>query len=134
MLSQELINFILEWITLQTQYDSKLFDYNIIQLTSEEIQKKACGGKCPIVAFFDFNEGVLITRLDFDNLCNQSILLHEIIHALQHLHDSELSFPFKEKEAYEIQNKFLFQISEKQELNEILNIKKCRSLQTNVLR
>jgi hypothetical protein len=134
MFSQELLNFILEWITLQTEYDSKLFDYDIILLTSEELQKKACGGKCPIVAFFDFNEGVLISRLDFDNLCNQSILLHEIIHALQYIHDSELSFPFREKEAYEIQNKFLFQISEKLELDEILNIKKCRSLQANVLR
>jgi hypothetical protein len=85
MFSQELLNFILEWITLQTEYDSKLFDYDIILLTSEELQKKACGGKCPIVAFFDFNEGVLISRLDFDNLCNQSILLHEIIHALQYI-------------------------------------------------
>ena len=40
---------------------------------------------------------------------------------------------FKEKEAYEIQNKFLFDESLKSENFQQLNIKKCRSIQANDL-
>ena len=67
------------------------------------------------------------------NLLHQSILLHEIIHALQHLSDSNLLDAFKEKEAYQIQNKFLMKISIQEELIDPLNLKKCRSLQSNAL-
>ena len=93
----------------------------------------ACKGKCPIIAFFKPEVGVLISKMDFDNLCNQSVLLHEIIHALQYLNNIELQNIFKEKEAYDIQNKFLLDISKKQELIDYMNVKKCRSLQLNVL-
>ena len=77
--------------------------------------------------------GILISELDFENICNQSILLHEIIHALQYLNESNLEGAFKEKEAYQIQNKFLMEISIKEELIDPLNLKKCRSLQSNAL-
>ena len=77
--------------------------------------------------------GILISKLDYEDICNQSILLHEIIHALQHLSDSDLLDAFKEKEAYQIQNKFLMEISIKEELIDPLNLKKCRSLQSNAL-
>ena len=39
----------------------------------------------------------------------------------------------KEKEAYEIQNKFLINESLKNDFIQKLNVKKCRSMQTNVL-
>ena len=77
--------------------------------------------------------GILISELDFENICNQSILLHEIIHALQYLNESNLEGAFREKEAYQIQNKFLMEISIKEELIDHLNLKKCRSLQSNAL-
>ena len=86
------------------------------------------------MAFFEPQQGILITKLDFNNLCNQSVLLHEIIHSFQYLSGSEIQDVFKEKEAYEIQNKFLMQLSEKKGLVDLLNVKKCRSLQLNVLR
>ena len=38
---------------------------------------------------------------------------------------------FKEKEAYELQNKFLEELSIKNDMIDILNIKKCRSKQSN---
>ncbi len=41
---------------------------------------------------------------------------------------------FKEKEAYEIQNKFLINESLKNGYFEQLNVKKCRSIQSNVLK
>ena len=128
-----IIQFLLEWITVNTHYDASVFNFKVIELSSSELQTLACGGKCPIVAFFKPEVGILISKLDLENLCNQSILLHEIIHALQYLNESNLVDAFKEKEAYQIQNKFLMEISIKLELIEPLNLKKCRSLQLNTL-
>ena len=45
----------------------------------------------------------------------------------------EMQNVFKEKEAYEIQNKFLIDESFKNDFIHQLNIKKCRSMQSNVL-
>ena len=128
-----IISFLLEWITLNTHYDASIFNFEVIELSKSELQALACGGKCPVIAFFKPEVGILISELDFENICNQSILLHEIIHALQYLNVSNLEDAFKEKEAYQIQNKFLMEISIKEELIEPLNLKKCRSLQSNAL-
>ncbi len=133
-MDEDILNFILDWISNNTVYDGSLFNFKVLLLSSEEIQIKACGGKCPIIGFFDPGIGVLITKLDFDKPCNMSILLHEIIHALQYLTESQLQDVFKEREAYDLQNKFLLDLSEKEDLIDLLNIKKCRSLQLNVLR
>ena len=38
---------------------------------------------------------------------------------------------FKEKEAYELQNKFLEDLSIKNDMISVLNLKKCRSKQIN---
>ena len=124
---------LLEWVTVNTHYDTSIFNFEVIELSKIELQTLACGGKCPVIAFFKPELGILISKLDFEDLCNQSILLHEIIHALQYLSKSNLVDAFKEKEAYEIQSKFLMEISIKQELIDPLNLKKCRSLQLNAL-
>ncbi len=133
-MSESILSFILNWVSTNTIYDGTLFKFQIILLSPEEIQFKACKGKCPILAFFEPQQGILITKLDFNNICNQSVLLHEIIHSFQYLSGSEIQDVFKEKEAYEIQNKFLMELSEKKGLVDLLNVKKCRSLQLNVLR
>ena len=128
-----IISFLLELITLNTHCDASIFNFEVIELSKSELQALACGGKCPVIAFFKPEVGILISELDFENRCNQSILLHEIIHALQYLNESNLEGAFREKEAYEIQNKFLMEISIKEELVDPLNLKKCRSLQSNAL-
>ena len=128
-----ILSFLLEWITVNTHYDASIFNFEVLELSKSELQALACGGKCPIIAFFKPEVGILISELDFENICNQSILLHEIIHALQYLSQSNLEDAFKEKEAYQIQNKFLVEISIKEELIDSLNLKKCRSLQLNAL-
>ena len=128
-----IISFLLEWITINTHYDASIFNFEVIELSESELQILACGGKCPVIAFFKPEMGILISKLDYEDICNQSILLHEIIHALQHLSDSNLLDAFKEKEAYQIQNKFLMKISIQEELIDPLNLKKCRSIQLNAL-
>ena len=56
---------------------------------------------------------------------------NEIIHSFQV--DSDMEEVFKEKEAYELQNKFLEELSLKNDMIKILNVKKCRSNQLNKL-
>tara|TARA_B100000963_G_C22037968_1_gene414137 strand:+ start:47 stop:448 length:402 start_codon:yes stop_codon:yes gene_type:complete len=128
-----IIPFLLEWITVNTHYDAVIFNFEVIELSESELQTLVCGGKCPIIAFFKPEMGILISKLDFEDICNQSILLHEIIHALQYLSESNMVDAFKEKEAYQIQNKFLMEVSIEKELIDPLNLKKCRSLQLNAL-
>ena len=127
MISKSLIVFLLSWISNNTPYDTTSFDTKIFLVESEEIQRKACKGKCPIVAFYDKNEGIYITKMNFENnLCSQSILLHEMIHTFQ---KSNMQNIFKEKEAYELQNKFLFEESKEYKVHGKLNVKKCRNIQ-----
>ena len=127
MISKSLIAFLLSWISDNTLYNTKNFNTKIFLVESEEIQRRACYGKCPIVAFYKKNEGIYITKMDFENsLCNQSILLHEMIHTFQ---KDSMENVFKEKEAYQLQNQFLFEKSEKYGLYEKLSVKKCRKFQ-----
>ena len=95
-----------------------------------EIQEIVCGGKCPVLAFFSERKGILITNMNLDNFCNQSIVLHEMIHSFQVNTDMENAF--KEMEAYQLQNKFLEEMSINNDILEILNVKRCRSDQINL--
>ena len=78
------------------------------------------------IRFFSKEYGILLVEMDFNDICNQSILLHEMIHSLQ---NDSVEIAFKEKEAYNLQNKFLEELSLKNDMIEILNVKKCRSYQ-----
>ncbi len=131
MILKELLNFLLVWISLNTNYETSKFDFPINVVKPGVIQQMVCGGKCPVVAYFAEDEGIFIPEMDLKNICNQSILLHEVIHALQI--NSNLNHAFKEKEAYELQNKFLEELSLKNDMIKIWNVKKCRSDSSNNL-
>ena len=126
MISKKLITFLLQWISLNTDYDASKFDFRLKIIESNELQQIVCGGKCPVLGFFSKEYGILLVEMNFENICNQSILLHEMIHFFQ---ESSLENVFKEKEAYYLQNKFLEEFSLKNDMIEILNVKKCRSNQ-----
>ena len=74
-----------------------LLNLEIVDLTLEELQYKACRGKCPVLAFFSAPNIIYIAKLDFNDLCNQSILLHEIIHVFQYQLGNEIQNVFREK-------------------------------------
>ena len=134
MLDQEIVKFLISWINENTVYEGLLSNLEIVDLNLEELQYLACRGKCPILAFFSPPNIIYIAKLNFNDLCNQSILLHEMIHVFQHQSGNEMQNVFKEQEAYQIQNKFLMDESFKVERVEQLNLKKCRSMQSNVLK
>ncbi len=129
MTLKDLINILLQWISINTNYDVSKFDFPVNIVEEREIQEIACGGKCPVIAFFSEKDGILISSINLNNLCNQSILLHEIIHSFQN--DLNIENAYKEMEAYQLQNKFLEELSIKNDMIDILNIKKCRSNQLN---
>ena len=129
MTLSNLINILLQWISINTNYDTSKFDFPINVVEPKIIQEMVCGGKCPVIAFFSEEYGIFISNSDYEDLCNQSILLHEIIHYFQS--DLTMENAFKEKEAYELQNKFLEELSIKNDMIDVLNIKKCRSNQYN---
>ena len=133
MLDHEIVKFLISWVNENTVYKGFLLNLEIIDLTLEELQYKACRGKCPVLAFFSAPNIIYIAKLDFNDLCNQSILLHEMIHVFQYQSGNEIQNVFREKEAYEIQNKFLINESSKNDFLKQLNLKKCRSMQSNVL-
>ena len=127
-----LTTFLLSWISFNTDYNTENFEAPIIELEDLELQEKACGGKCPVVAFFLSGEGIFIKKMDLTDPCNQSILLHEMIQSFQSKHKPEMENVFREKEAYEYQNQFLDIISEENGLYEKLNVRKCRSNQKSL--
>ena len=127
MLTAAIISSLLNWIELNTRYNTKNFKTKIVEVSKKEIQKIACGGKCPIIAFYKPEEAIYISKMNFEkNYCNQSILLHEMIHVLQ---SKKIENVFKEKEAYLLQNKFLLEKSDSENLHFKLNVRKCRSIQ-----
>lgn len=127
MLTAAIISSLLNWIELNTRYNTKNFKTKIVEVSKKEIQKIACGGKCPIIAFYKPEEAIYISKMNFEkNYCNQSILLHEMIHVFQ---SEKIENVFKEKEAYLLQNKFLLEKSNSENLHFNLNVRKCRSIQ-----
>ena len=115
MIDQEIVKFLISWINENTIYEKFLLNLEIVALDLEELQFMACRGKCPILAFFSAPNIIYIAKLDFNDLCNQSILLHEMIHVFQYQSGSEMQNVFRENEAYQIQNKFLIDESLKTE-------------------
>jgi hypothetical protein len=129
----KLISLLLFWISNNTSYDTSKFDYKVNIVDKKVIQEIVCNGKCPIVAYFGPEQGVLLSKGDYDDACFQSILLHEIIHALQFQSEKKIEYSFKELEAYSLQLKYLEDYSKKNDLLKPLNLKSCRSNQHNIL-
>ena len=128
MLKTATVMILLNWISVNTDYDTKNFNTKILEVSKKEIQRIACRWNCPVVAFYKKNEFIYITKMDFDeNFCNQSILIHEMIHVLQN--DKEMENAFREQEAYLIQEKFLMQRSIENNFLKNLNIRVCRKQQ-----
>ena len=130
MVMTTLLIFLLEWISSNTNYSKIKFDTKITQLNDKDFETIACRGKCPVLAFYFEEKGIFVRKLDFNDVCNQSILLHEIIHSFQSQKEVKMSYAVKELEAYRIQNEFLLDRSKQLNYTEYLSLRKCRSNQS----
>src|SRR5260221_277809 len=82
----------------------------------QEIEQRFCAGPCRVMAFYDPAQVVFIDdTLDIQSvLFARSILLREVVHHLQNVSgkfdaiaNKCTQFIFKQKAAYEIQNRYL---------------------------
>ena len=85
-------------------------------VTPQDIQQMICKGNCGIKAFYLPDKGVFVSNAigSFDDAFARSIVLHELVHHLQHVTgkfdmvaDTCDRWYSKEREAYEIQNAYL---------------------------
>lgn len=87
-------------------------------LPQQELAARACNGRCNNVhGWFSYEDGVVYMALDTDvrwNLHDRSILLHELVHHVQHhrdsprLHNDCATWKARELEAYDVQHRWLY--------------------------
>ncbi len=112
-----LIASLLAWINLNAGYEIPQPDPVIAFVPQPALEQMACTGRCPIFGLYrDAGVIYLDARLRPEtNVCARSILLHELVHFVQHASDrfaglqAETSWQIREIEAYAIQNRFLAQ-------------------------
>ena len=86
MISEKLIIFLTSWIIENTEFDKKLDPPKFFSLTQNEMSDKACysSNNCKVKAYYIKNDGIyFIDELVPSQMCDQSIILHEMIHHYQ---------------------------------------------------
>ncbi|MDC3091030.1 hypothetical protein OA848_01430 [Rickettsiales bacterium] len=87
----EVILALILWITSNTEYIKPEKEISVEFIQQEELSKIACGKPCEIMAYTPKSEKYkiyLINTMDpQNNVCDQGILMHEIIHVLQEQND-----------------------------------------------
>lgn len=125
MISEKLLAFLTMWIIENTEFSKKIFAPQFIKLTIQEMSDKACfsSENCKVKAYY-IKEGKIFY---IDNLkpekkiCDQSIILHELIHHYQKNSgkkidlDEKTLWTLQERQALYYQNLFL--ISQKRKNN-----------------
>ncbi len=116
MAMQELVAQMLLWMTVNTPYTMPSATPEVTILPQEHIQEIICQGPCPALAAYTPDRGVLLSdQLDLrNNICDRSILLHELVHFFQYdaqgtMPSNRRSWSLREYEAYQYQNRFLEQ-------------------------
>ena len=87
MISEKLLAFLTSWIIENTEFSKKIDNPNFYSLTKMEMSDKACysSDNCKVKAYYIKNDGIyFINDLKPETkICDQSIILHEIIHHYQ---------------------------------------------------
>ncbi len=116
MAIHELVAQMLLWITVNTPYTMPETPPEVTVLPREQIQEIICKNPCPVLAAYMPDRGILLSdQLDLQgNICDRSILLHELVHFFQHraqgiMPSDRNSWALREHEAYGYQNRFLDQ-------------------------
>ena len=90
MISEKLLLFLTSWIIENTEFEKKIDPPKFYSLTKNEMSDKACysSDNCKVKAYYIKNDGIYyINDLILEKNCDQSIILHEMIHHYQNLKD-----------------------------------------------
>ena len=103
-----------------------------------ELRRRVCPerpGDCrTLVAVYDTDERqvLYVDTLDLEDLADQSFIVHEMVHYLQHLRDGDRLFAgcvqvmAAETQAYEVQNKYLAHFKQWRRAGEMLRFMHCQ--------
>ena len=117
MITEKLLIFLSSWIIENTEFEKKINNPNFYILTKHEMSEKACFSEknCRVKAYYVKDSGIFyIDELDpVDDICDQSIILHELIHHYQKNRDFKIDldeqtmWTLQERQALYYQNLFL---------------------------
>jgi hypothetical protein len=106
---------LLAWIGAHTSYALPNDKPAVALVPHAYLEQLACGEKCPALGVYpDGNVIYIDDALQIDtNVCAKSVLLHELVHFLQHRDDRFVNLPpeirsyAREHEAYTVQQQYL---------------------------
>lgn len=135
MISKTLFIFLTTWIIDNTEFSKKLSSPNFFELTKSEMSDKACysSKNCKVKAYYIKNQGIyfLDELKPEDDVCDQSIILHELVHHYQKNSkkstdlDEKTLWTLQERQAIFYQNLFLIQQKAKNNQKGPENILQC---------
>jgi len=125
MISEKLITLLTAFILNNTEFEKEITSPEFITLSKEEMSDKACfsSKNCKVKAYY-VKEGKIFyidSMSPESNICDQSIILHELVHHYQKNNgkkidlDEKTLWTLQERQALYYQNLFL--ISEKRKNN-----------------
>ncbi len=117
MISKTLLLFLSTWIIENTEFNEKIESPNLFKLSKKEMADKACfsSDNCKVKAYYVKDSGIFyIDQLEPENdVCDRSIILHELIHHYQKNNnrafdlDEKTLWTLQERQAIYYQNLFL---------------------------
>ncbi len=117
MISKSLLFFLSSWIVENTEFSKKIQDPEFFILTKQEMSDKACfsSNNCRVKAYYVKDSGIYyLDQLNpEENVCDRSIILHELVHHYQKNDDRAIELDEKtlwtlqERQAIYYQNLFL---------------------------
>ena len=135
MVSKAVLVFLSSWIIQNTEFNKIIDDPIFFKVTKKEMSYKACFSSkiCRVKAYYIKNEGIfLIDELKPNiDICDQSIVLHEMIHHYQKNYDKKIDlddrtlWTLQERQAIFYQNLFLLQAKARNNNRGPENILQC---------
>ncbi len=118
-LLQEIVTALVLYIQATLGVTGEIPNPAVNFLPQEKIAMRACGEDCGNVrGWFSYQDSAVYMTLDSDvlgNMYDRSILLHELVHHVQQhidlprLHNDCETWKAREKQAYEVQYRWLYQ-------------------------
>ncbi len=117
MISKTLLLYLSTWIIENTEFKVKIEDPSFFKLSQQEMSKKACfsSDNCKVKAYYVKDKGIFyINEMEPENnICDRSIILHELVHHYQKNNDRVIEldertlWTLQERQAIYYQNLFL---------------------------
>lgn len=135
MITETLLTFLSLWITENTEFKVKIDPPVFFKLSEKQMSDKACfsSANCRVKAYYVKNDGIFyIDTLDPEkNICDTSIILHEMVHHYQKNDDRVIDLDEKtlwtlqERQAIYYQNLFLISQKRVNDNNGPENVLEC---------